>query len=51
MIKVGKMLSQLLQEAGQDDVEEVEEIELWTQEEEFEISDESKEEDRPGPPS
>ena len=50
--KVGQMPSKLLMEAGQDD-EEAEEIELWPQEEEegSEISDESEEEDGPGPPS
>ena len=49
--KVGYMPSQLLLEAGQDDEEEVEEIEPWPQEEESEISDESEQEDGPGPPS
>ena len=49
--KVGYMTSQLLLEAGQDDEEEVEEIELWPQEEETEISNESEQQDGPGPPS
>ena len=49
--KVRKMPSQLLMEAGQDDDEEVEEIELWPQEEGSGISDESEEEDGLGPPS
>ena len=51
--KVGKMPRHFLLESGQDDEEDSEEekIELWPPEEESEISDESEEEDGPGPPS
>ena len=48
---VGRMPSQILLAGGRvEDEDDLEVLELWPQEEEAEISEESEEEDGPGPP-
>ena len=49
--RVGRMPSQILLAGGRvEDEDDLEVLELWPQEEEAEISEESEEEDGPGPP-